>query len=190
MNNTNNFIPEEELPPRSGLRVIRKTNPYFGLSEDEIQDRLEFINCYLLKEFEDLLQIPKMDQSDDFLEFEFPSSSPQYSAFNSVDFQDQRQPFDKYRYAMQKIMDRIRDLAIMHSSISDPDGRVEVITQYENFIDSQFRDRLKVFAVQYNNSYFDEKRSQIKQKIAELNCRILQARKIWERLAPPENWDR
>jgi hypothetical protein len=105
-------------------------------------------------------------------------------------FKTDRKPFDKYGYAMQKIMERVRDLAIMHSSISNPVDRAMVAQRFENFLDIKFRDRLAELIVQYKNSWSIEKRSTLKRKIAELNRRILEARKIWARYAPPENWDR
>ena len=187
---TENCIPEESLPPRAGLKVIRSTDPYYGLDAEEIQDRIEFIRCYLLKDFEVLLLIPKQEYNEEFFVTDITTVDPQYSAFNTVDFQNRRKPFDKYGYAMKKIMERVRDQAIMHSSISNPVDRAMVAQRFENFLDINFRDRLAELIVQYKNSWSIEKRSTLKRKIADLNRRILEARKIWARYAPPENWDR
>ena len=66
MNYPENWIPTEQLLPSAGLKVICKTDPDHGLSEDEIQDRNEYIRCYLLKDFELLMMIPKQDTEDDF----------------------------------------------------------------------------------------------------------------------------
>lgn len=60
MYKSDSWIPEEEMPARAGLKVIRKNHPDFGLTEDEIQDRNEFIRCYLMSEFESLLMIPRL----------------------------------------------------------------------------------------------------------------------------------
>ena len=67
MKQINNWIPEEELPARAGLKVIRKNHPDYGLCADEIADRNEFIRCHLLREFELLLMIPIQDNEGDFL---------------------------------------------------------------------------------------------------------------------------
>ena len=56
------YIPEEELPARAGLRVERQSDPDYGLSEDEIADRNEFIRCYLVREFELLMMLPGKDR--------------------------------------------------------------------------------------------------------------------------------
>lgn len=187
---TENCIPEESLPPRAGLKVIRSTDPYYGLDADEIQDRIEFIRCYLMREFEVLLLIPKQEKKDDFFVPDITTVDPGYSAFNTVDFQNRRRPFDKYGYAMKKIMERVRNLAIMHSSISNPVERDMVAQRFENYLDIKFRDRLAELIVQYKNARGIESRSKLKRKIAELNRRILETRKIWARYAPSENWDR
>jgi hypothetical protein len=187
---TENCIPEESLPPRAGLKVIRSTDPYYGLDAEEIQDRIEFIRCYLLKDFEVLLLIPKQEYNEEFFVTDITTTDPQYSAFNTVDFQNRCKPFDKYGYAMKKIMERVRDLAIMHSSISNPVDRAMVAQRVENFLDINFRDRLAESIVEYKNNWSIGKRSTLRRKIADLNRRILEARKIWARYAPPENWDR
>ena len=46
------WIAEEELPVRANLTVIRTNDPNYGFTEDEVQDRNEFIRCYLLRDFE------------------------------------------------------------------------------------------------------------------------------------------
>ena len=43
-----NWIAEEELPVRANLKVIRRNDPDYGLTEEEIQDRNEFIRCLQL----------------------------------------------------------------------------------------------------------------------------------------------
>ena len=190
MQYTENCIPEEELPPRAGLLVIRANDPNHGLSEEEIQDRIEYIRCYLMKDFEVLLMIPKQNKSDEFFIQEFVPKDYQYSSFDTYDFQNTIKPFDKYGYAMCKIMERIQDLAIMHSSISDVVDRAVVKKRYENYLDFHFRDPLAFHIVEHKNSSSYDKKSRLKQKIAELIRRITEATKIWERYAPPENWDR
>jgi hypothetical protein len=59
-------IPAEELPARAGIRVERLSDPDYGLSEDEIADRNEFIRCYLVREFELLMMLPGNEEGTDF----------------------------------------------------------------------------------------------------------------------------
>lgn len=186
MYNSDSWIPEEEMPARAGLKVIRKNHPDFGLTEDEIQDRNEFIRCYLMSEFESLLMIPRQHYEDDHF---FNLLDDKYSAFNTVDFQRRIEPFNKYAYAVKKIMEHVKDLAIMHSSCTHLQNRQNVYRKYEAFVDSKFRDRLLKLVHQYKRARYDERRYFLKQEIAKLNRRILECKRIWERYAPPENWD-
>jgi hypothetical protein len=184
-----NWIPEEEMPPRAGLKVIKRNDPRYGLTEDEIQDRKEFIRCHLLSEFELLTTIPKQDMEDDFFIPDCDVTSPEYSAFNTHDFQRQQRPFNKYHYAMKKIVDRVKDLAIMHSSISFEEGRRETHERYEALLEREFRDPLSRLVSRYTAAKDEDKRWHLKRRIAELNRRILDCKRIWEQYAPPENWE-
>ena len=184
------WISEEEVPVRANLKVLRQNNPNHGLTEDEIKDRQEFIRCHLLSEFELLTTIPKQENEDDFFIADCTVDDPEYSAFNTVDYQRTQRPFNKYHYAMKKIMERVRDLATMHSSISDGKGRQETYRRYEALVDREFRDRLLGLADRYKVEADEERRYWMKRKIAELSRRIMECKRIWARYAPPENWDR
>ena len=181
---------EEELPVAANIKVIRRSDPNYGLSEDEIQDRLEFIRCYMLQDFELLMMIPKQTTEVDFFIVDCTADDVEYSAFNTHDFQRQQRPFNKYHYAMKKIMERVKDLAIMHSCISSPEDRQDTYRRYEALVDREFREQLVALASQYRWWQDEERRYQLKQRIAKLNRRILECKIIWERYAPPENWDR
>jgi hypothetical protein len=180
---------EEELPVRANLKVIKRRDPDYGLAEDEIADRKEFIRCYLLRDFGLLMMIPKQDEAVDFFIPDCDVSESEYSAFNTHDFQRTLRPFNKYGYAIKKLMERVKDLAILHSSISSPQGRLETYRRYEAFVNREFRDRLLSLIERYQRAGDDEKKAWLKRKIAELNRRILDCKRIWERYAPPENWD-
>jgi len=183
------WIAEEELPVRANLKVIKRRDPDYGLSQDEIQDRNEFIRCYLLRDFGLLMMIPKQDGAVDFFIPDCDISASEYSAFNTVDFQRTMRPFNKYGYAIKKVMERVKDLAIMHSSISSEEGRDDTYRRYEAFVNREFRNRLLSLTERYKRIEDDEKKAWLKRKIAELNRRILGCKRIWERYAPPENWD-
>ena len=189
MYHIDSWIPEEEMPARAGLKVIRKNHPDFGLTQDEIQDRNEFIRCYLMKEFESLLMIPEQEGEEDFFMHEGYVTDDDYSAFNSVDFQRRLQPFNNYAYTIKMIVEHVKDLAIMHSSCTHLKNRQSVYRKYEAFVDSKFRDRLLNLVQQYKRARFEDRRYFLKRAIAKLNQRILECKRIWERYAPPESWD-
>ena len=183
------WITEEELPPRAGLKVIRRNGLNYGLTEDEIQDRNEFIRCYLLSYHELLTMIPKQDTKDDFFIVDCDINDPEYSAFNTVDYQRQMRPFNKYGYAIKKMLERVKDLAIIHSSASDDESRSKENQRYQAFVNRKLRNRLLTLIERYNATQNEEQRFKLKQQIAELNRRILDCKRIWERYAPTENWD-
>ena len=79
------WITEDEIPVSPALKIIRRNHPWYGMSEEELEDRKEFIRSLLLKDYELLLQIPIQPREtvfwtpshQDFLE----------SAFNTWDYQ-------------------------------------------------------------------------------------------------------
>mgnify|MGYP003612005577 CR=1 FL=1 len=178
------YIPEEELPARVGLRVERKSDPDYGLSEDEIADRNEFIRCYLVREFELLMMLPGNEKGTDFFIPDCLVTDEAYSAFNTVDFQKIMKPFDKYGYAMKKIMERVKDLAILHSSISSEKGRQNIIRRFDSLIEFEFRELLFSYVDRFKATKTEEQKERLKRKIGDLNRRIIEAKTIWERYAP------
>lgn len=177
-------IPEEELPVMVGLKVERRNDPNYGLSEDEIADRNEFIRCYLLREFELLMMIPAESERDDFFIPDCPVTDGQYSAWNTVDFQRNMKPFDKYGYAMKKVMDRIKALALLHSSISREEGRQNIVRKFDSLIEFEFREPLFSYIDRFKAAKTQEQQERLKRKIGDLNRRILEAKNIWEQFAP------
>ena len=180
------WIPEEELPVRAGLKVIRTTDPDFGFSEDEVADRNEFIRCYIQRDFELLMLLPELNKEDGFFIGDFTPRDDEYSAFNTQDFQKRLAPFDSYGYAIRKIMERIKDLAILHSSISASERRADIQIKYEVLVENQFRNRLSAYIDRYRITGDIETKMFLKRKIAESNRRIQECKKIWEQYAP---WD-
>jgi len=185
-----NWIAREELPVKANLKVIRRNDSDYGFTENEIQDRNEFIRCHLLSDFKLLAMIPKQDTEDDFFVFDCDVTDPDYSAFNTNDYQRTQRPFNKYAYAMKKIMERVKDLAIMHSSISQPENQQLVYKRFKSFMALKFIDELEELARQLHIETSHTEQSQIRRKIAKLSREISRCMKIWTQYAPAENWDR
>ena len=178
------WIDEESLPNPATLKVIRKNDPWYGMSEEEVEDRREFIRCYINKDFEILLQIPIPPRENEFWFTSYQDFLE--SAFNTYDYQKDQRPFNKYAYRIKKIMEEVKDLAILHSSISQPEGKANTLRRFENLVENEFRDRLLGLVERYQRLMDEEKRYPIRRKIAELNRRILQCQKIWEQYANRE----
>jgi hypothetical protein len=183
------WIAEEEFPVRANLKVIRTTDPDYGLTEDEIQDRNEFIRCHLLRDYELLMMIPKQDSGSDFFIADCVVAEAEYSAFNTHDFQRSQRPFNKYWYAMKMILERVKDLAVLHSCISHEEGRQEIYGRFEALLDREFREAIERLAWWHKQAVDEGRRLTLRHRIAGLNRRVLECKKVWERYAPPENWD-
>ena len=140
------WIAEEDLPVDTRLKVIKKNDPDYGLTEDEIRDRNEFIRCYLRQDFKMLTMIPEQDEESGFFIGDYGVDDEEYNAFNTMDFHRQMRPFNKYWYAMKMIMDRVRYLAIDHSSTSDEADRLKTQSRYERFVYRKFGEYVLLLA--------------------------------------------
>lgn len=96
------WIDKEELPVSPALKVERKSDPWYGYTEEEVEDCMEFIRCYMRKGFEVLLEIPIEPVEKDFW-FESYEDFME-NAFNTHDFQKTQKPFNKYGYRIKKIL--------------------------------------------------------------------------------------
>ena len=56
-------------------------------------------------------------------------------------------------------------------------------------VQDEFGGKLLWLAAQYTKAGYVERRFEIKKKVAAINRKILECKEIWERYAPPENWD-
>lgn len=177
---------EEESQQRTlALKVIRKNDPWQGMSEEEVEDRKEFIRCHLLKEFELLLIIPIQPRESDFW---FQSHQEfMESAFNTWDFQKNKIPFDKYGYRIKKILEQVKELAMLHSCISQQEGRENIQRRYKSILENEFRTQILELVERVNRIEDREKKAEIIQKITKLNIGIFQCKAIWEQYSPWED---
>ena len=171
---------EEESNKRCVLvRGSRQSDPWASMDEEEIEDVKEFIRWYLNKDFAPLLQIPVMPREGDFgfsgLE-EF-----QESAFNTHDFQKDRRPFDNYGYHIKKVLEKVKDLAILYSCISSETDREDTRARYDNLVNNEFRNRLHYLVEKHGKELDEEERFLLRGKIAKLNRRILECKIIWDK---------
>ena len=173
------WIEEEQASRPVLLRVIRINDPWYGMSEDEIEDRREYIRWYLNKDFELLLLIPLHPRETDF----WFSSYQEFleSPFNTHDFQDRRKPFDKYGYRIKKVMERVKDLAIMYSCLTTPEGRSIVQARFENLVDREFREELLNVVERYHRTLEIRTQLELRLKISKLNRQILECKAVWQK---------
>ena len=69
-------------------------------------------------------------------------------------------------------------------SASLKEGKIS--RRYENLVDNEFRSHLLFLVDRYQRTFDEERRLELRRKIAKLNRRILECQRIWEQYAP---WD-
>jgi hypothetical protein len=170
---------KEEIGRPAILRVIRANDPWEGMSEEEIEDAREFIRWYVNKDFAVLLLIPTPPRENDFWYSDYEEF--QESAFNTHDFQALQRPFNKYAYRIKKIVERVKDLAILYSCISSDADREDTRSRYDNLVSHEFRNRLLYLVEKHRKESDEDERFLLRRKIAELNRRILECKILWEK---------
>ncbi len=175
------WVEEESQQRTLALKIIRKNDPWQGMTDEEIEDRREFIRCHMAKDFETFLVIPVQPRESDF----WFSSHQEFleSAFNTYDFQKSQRPFDKYGYRIKKVLEQVKDLAILHSCISQPEGKGNILRRFQSLVENEFREKLIGLVERHKKARDEEYRMDIRQKIAGLNRRILKCQKTWEQYA-------
>ena len=178
------WMEEEAHQGGLALKVVRKNDAWQGMDEEEIEDRREFIRCYLLKDFELVLMIPVQPRDNDF----WFANHQEFieSPFNTWDFQRTHKPFDKYAYRVKKVMEQVKDLALLHSCISQPEGRGNVRRRFETVVENEFRLPLLGLIEKYKDTFNEEKRADLRRKISKLSWHILECKAIWQRYSPGE----
>ena len=179
------WIEEESHQGRLALKIIRKNSPWYGMSDEEIEDRREFIRCYLLKDLELLLLIPAKPREDGF----WFASHQEFmeSPFNTWDFEKKHGAFDKYGYKVKKTLEHLKDLALLHSCISQPEGRKNISDRFQLVVNEEFRNPLLELVERYRETFDEEKRFGMMKKIAKLNQYIMECKRIWEKYSPWED---
>lgn len=172
------FVDVDELPVRPGLRVLMGRDSQDDFGDGEVSDREEFIRCYLKSQSALLDQIPCAEPGWDFFVENFEES-----AFNTHDFEGYqgRGPFGRYHYRVRKVLERVEDLAILHSCLLSESGRRNTRRRYEVLVEVEFRDKVLMLAGMYKRARTLERRYEIKRRIAELNKRIIECAILWQR---------
>ena len=191
----NAFELEEE-----GINVEELLDKYTELQVMEYLKEMGFENAVSMNEAENLqlcnewleiIQLPKT-KSDFFLLKQFEETPNgkviDVSAYNTWDFLRGQEDweFDKYRYFTDKVAEKAEDLAIMHSCISDAEGRNSVRKRFESLVNSKFGNyaaRLTSMIKESNNM---DIMAELVEKLHKQNKQIRRLQAIWNKYA--YNW--
>jgi len=175
------WIVEEELPAGARLKVIRPNDPNAGLSEDEINEWAEFIAWYLRQDMAVLLLIPAPAGSDDFYLADHQVTETEYSAFCTHDFQRLMRPFNKEAYAFKKLLERVRDLALLHSALGSEEGRFNTWRRFRRLLEREFEGRLNRLAWGFHQAQGRDDKAGIERKIKAIMKRVKECEVVWEK---------
>lgn len=174
------WIAQEELPPRPGLKVLRRLDPFEGWDEDEIEAWKEYVSWFISKDHAVLLSIPKPAYEPNF--WPEPDDAISFD-YGSVDFQRLRGEFDKYRYKIRKILERIKDLAQTYSCISHDQGRRNIRQRYEDLLYKEFREKIVELAETYRKNKLWMDYEVVKAEIKENYANIRKCEQVWQKYA-------
>ena len=174
------WIAEEDLPSRPGLKVVKSFDAHEGMDEDEIEAYMDFRRWYMSQEHALLLIIPKPIVERDF--WSEPDDALSF-AYGSMDFQKLRGKFNKNRYRISKILERVKDLAENFSCINHEQGKKNVRKRYEELINDEFRDKAIELAVTYNRFKASMDYDEVMGKIKNLYILIKKCDKVWKKHA-------
>ncbi len=191
----NAFELEEE-----GIDVEQLLDKYTELQVMEYLKEMGFENAVSMNEAESLqmcddwleiIQLPKT-KSDFFLLKQFEETPNgkviDVSAYNTWDFLRGQEDFefDKYKYFTDKVAEKAEDLSIMHSCISDPEGRENVKKRFGALVNSKFGNSASWLTARIKECNDLGKMSELVDKLHEKNRQIRRLQAIWNKYA--YNW--
>jgi len=110
----------EDVPTRAGLKQLKSFDLYEGFDDELVDDYRDFMSWFFQRDHATLNAISVKGAAGFFID-EFEES-----AFNTCDFVKDKPKFDRFGYRLKKILERVCDLAIQHSCITDEVGREDV----------------------------------------------------------------
>ena len=183
------WIAEEDLPPRSGLKVIRKFSDVYpeDWDDDEFEAYWEFIAKGLAKDYAPILALPKPENKCEFWPFQIDEYGYDVSPFTTSDFR-YRHPykFNKELFKVKKVYERVKDLAIAYSSLTSREGKKNTYKKFRDLVESEFRDWAVRIQGALKKTKDPETRRDLRRKLFKQSCRIQKCNEIWRKYA---YWD-
>ena len=183
VNAVEGWIVESELPNNRAIKALRPNHPNHGLTEDEIEERSEFIAWRLRQETALLDIIPTPESDHGFFIADLEVTDTEYSAFNTHDYQRMKSRPNWAVIAKQKLIDRVQELALLHSCLSTEAGRTNTKERFKKFLEDEFQDKLEKLAQRLHRTKGSEGQSEIKCKIGQIQRQILELYQVWAKHA-------
>jgi hypothetical protein len=171
---------EEVLPAYPSLKPVNRFGDLYPKDPDENEAYWDFISWAMSREHEALLSIPTPIREDFWLK-DFDETGNDLSAFNTVDFHRlYPDRFDKHKYRIMIIYEKVKDIAQTHSCLMTEEGRKNIRQKYIDLIDAEFRDSAKALLKLLRKNPYREDKEKIIERIQEANARIRKCKMIWE----------
>ena len=126
-----------DIPTTARLKKLKKLDLWNGFDDEMVEDYRDYMSWFMHSEHSTLMSLPKPKRGD-FIPVEMDENGNDVSQFNTCDFLKDMPRFNGYGYRIRKIMERIDDLAMQHSCISDESGRQKVKRMCQSVIESEF----------------------------------------------------
>ena len=178
------WVREEDLPGRDGLRVIRAFDGLYPEDEDERRAYWDFIGWFSGRDWAVLECVPVKDKGGWFPPVQIEEVGPELvndvSHFNTVDFERNCGfRFDVVHWRHRLVLERVRDLAITYSVLSDEVGKQNTFGRFRRLVESEYRDEA-VFVAEHLRRYgvwLDKGRAVA--RIDNLNWKIRDCKRVW-----------
>ena len=175
------WIADEELATNGRLKPVRKFDGLYPEDLDEAVAYWDFIHWALTQEHAVLLTIPKQDSRKDFWQIETDDSIS--FLFGSADYLGRLPEFDRYQYRIKKVCEKVKDLAITYSCISNKCGKENTYNKYRRSVENEFQDQAKVLYDTLKKYPAWVNKQKLLERLTELNSRIRRCKRIWDKYA-------
>lgn len=177
------WIIEQDLPPNGTLKAWRPNHPNHGLTEDEIEERTEFIAWHLRQETALLDIIPTPNRDYGFFIADLEVTDTEYSAFNTHDYQRQRCRVNWAIIAKQKLVDRVQELALLHSCLSTEAGQANTKERFKKFLEDEFQEKLDKLAQRLHQAKDGQTQAELRTKIRRIQNQVWELSQVWAKHA-------
>jgi hypothetical protein len=178
------LIDVEELPEHPCLQPIRVFDGIYPEDEEERQAYWDFVTWTMTREHAVLLSIPQQKNESDIWQNDLDEFGNDSSAFNTMDYQKLHpSTFNKYQYRLTKICEKIKDLALLHSCISQPEGKQNTWHRFKGLVEKEFRDEAILFVETYKKYPHLVNKDKLLERVSQLNSKIRKCKQIWQEYA-------
>ena len=91
--------------------------------------------------------------------------------------------FDKYKYFTDKVAEKVMDMAIMHSCISNTLDKEQIEQSFISYVNQKYRNYALKLIAMLRNTDVESKKAELMEKINDRNRQIKRLRTIWNKYA-------